>query len=94
MVFYGRIKYEMTNHIKVRDGTELQKLLDEYKLWFNNYRPHQGIDGKIPKNFSEGIDHPEPISLDQLRNKKLKRISFANGLLHSFELIDDLKKAV
>ncbi|MFQ5561513.1 MAG: integrase core domain-containing protein [Nitrospinota bacterium] len=87
------IRFELTNHIKARDGTELQKLLDEYKLWFNNHRPHQGIGGKIPQNFSEGIDHPEQISIAQLRKKKLQKITFANGLLHSFALVDDLKKA-
>ncbi len=87
------IRFELTNHIKARDGTELQKLLDEYKLWFNYHRPHQGIGGLTPKACSEEKKHPKLISIEELRNKKLKKKTFANGLLHSFELVDDLKKA-
>jgi hypothetical protein len=87
------IRFELTNHIKARNGTKLQKLLDEYKIWFNNYRPHQGIGGLTPKDFSKGKKHPDPISIEEIRNKRLKKRTFANGLLHSFELVDDLKKA-
>lgn len=86
-------KYELIHHILARDGSELQKYLDEYRFWFNNHRPHQGIGGKIPSDFSNGKIHTEPISMEQFRQKKLKKTSFANGLLHAYQLIDDLKKA-
>ena len=87
------IRFELTNHIKARDGTDLQDLMDEYKMWFNYHRPHQGIVGLTPKAFSAGKKHPEPISIEEYRNKKLKKTTFARGLLSSFELVDDLKKA-
>jgi len=85
-------EFEMTHHIKVEDGNELQKYMDEYKLFFNNYRPHQGIRGHTPKDFAEGKTHPEPISIEQLRQKKLDKITFANGLLQAYRLVD-IKKA-
>ncbi len=85
------IRFELTNHIKARDGTDLQDLMDEYKMWFNYHRPHQGIVGLTPKVFSEGKKHPEPISIEDYRNKKLKKKTIARGLLSSFELVDDLK---
>jgi len=88
------IKYELTHHIKARDGKELQKYLDEYKYWYNKYRPHQGIDGLTPSNFAEDKTHPKVIPFAELKNKRLKRISFADGLLTAYELVDiDLKKA-
>ncbi len=62
-------------------------------MWFNYHRPHQGIVGLTPKAFSEGKKHPESISIKEYRNKKLNKKTFAKGLLHSFELVDDLKKA-
>ncbi len=86
------VKFEMTHHIRARDGDELQKYLDEYQLWFNDYRPHQSIGGLTPTDFSNGKTHPEPISLAELKQKKLKRITFADGLLAAYQLVD-IKKA-
>ena len=86
------VKFELTHHIRVRDGDELQKYLDEYQLWFNNYRPHQAIGGLTPTDFSNGKTHPEPISIAELKQKKLKRTTFADGLLAAYQLVD-IKKA-
>jgi transposase len=86
------IRYELTNHIKAKDGIELQQYLDEYQPWFNDYRPHQGIGGLTPSDFSNGKSHPEPISIADLKHKKLKRITFADGLLSAYQLVD-IKKA-
>ena len=87
------IKFQMIHHIKCQDGKELQKYLDEYKLWYNKYRPHQGISGLTPEAFTNGNGHPEVISIEELRQKKLKKITFADGLLSAYHLVDDLKKA-
>lgn len=88
------IKFEMTHHIKAKDGKELQRYLDEYKFWYNKYRPHQGIGGLTPAAFANGKTHPKVIPFAELKNKRLKRISFADGLLTAYELVDDdLKKA-
>ena len=69
------VKFELTRHIRVRDGDELQKYLDEYQLWFNNYRPQQAIGGLTPSDFSNGKVHPKPISIAELKQKKLKRVT-------------------
>lgn len=87
------VKFELTHHVKAKDASDLQNLMDDYKTWFNNHRPHQSIGGLTPKDFAEGKKHPEPISLDKLRNKKLEKVTFAQGLLHTYQLVDDLKKA-
>jgi transposase InsO family protein len=86
------IRYELTHHIKAKDGIELQKYLDEYMIWFNNYRPHQAIGGLTPASFSNGETHPPPIPISELKHKKLKRITFADGLLAAYQLVD-LKEA-
>jgi transposase InsO family protein len=86
------IRYELTHHIKARDGIELQKYLDEYMLWFNNHRPHQALGGLTPAGFSNGDGHPRPISIEELKQKRLEKITFAGGLLSAYQLVD-LKKA-
>ena len=87
------IKFQMIHHLKCKDGKELQRYLDEYKLWYNKYRPHQGIGGLTPEAFANGDSHPKVISIEELRRKKLKKITFADGLLSAYHLVDDLKKA-
>lgn len=88
------IKYELTHHIKAKDGEGLQKYLDEYKYWYNKYRPHQGIGGRTPKAFAEDKIQSKIISIEELRKKKLQKIAFADGLLTAYKLVDDdFKKA-
>jgi hypothetical protein len=78
--------------LRIYSTPKLQKYLDEYQLWFNNYRPHQAIGGLTPNDFYNGKTHPEPISIAELKQKKLKRITFADGLLATYQLVD-IKKA-
>jgi hypothetical protein len=45
-----------------------------------------------PASFSNGSGHPRPISIEELRRKKLEKVTFAGGLLSAYQLVD-LKKA-
>jgi hypothetical protein len=45
-----------------------------------------------PARFSNGNGHPQPISIEELRQKKLKKVTFAGGLLSAYQLVE-LKKA-
>jgi hypothetical protein len=44
----GSIRRECIDHILVHDEAHLQKVLDEYRDFFNDARPHQGIGQRRP----------------------------------------------
>ncbi len=83
------VRLEMLNHVRVRDVEELQWYLDEYKTYYNEHRVNQAIGGQPPAAFGQGAPGAEVISLDEVRRRKLVRTSFANGLLNSYELVDE-----
>ncbi|MFO8074485.1 MAG: integrase core domain-containing protein [Polyangia bacterium] len=82
------VRLEMLNHVRVLDVKELQWYLDEYRLYYNEHRVNQAIGGQTPAAFGRGSPDAEVISLDEVRQRKLVRTSFANGLLNTYELVE------
>ena len=41
----------------------LQRRLDHYRTWYNEYRPHAALDGRTPEEAWQGIDLPELIPI-------------------------------
>ena len=82
------VRLEMLNHVRVRDVEELQWYLDEYRAYYNEHRANQATEGQTPAAFGRGSPSAEVISLDEVRQRKLIRKSFAHGLLNSYELTD------
>jgi transposase InsO family protein len=44
----GSIQRECLDHVIVLNDEHLQQVLDEYRSFFNNARPHQGIGQRRP----------------------------------------------
>jgi len=82
------VRLEMLNHVRVRDVEELQWYLDEYRAYYNEHRANQATEGQTPAAFGRGSPGAEVISLDEVRQRRLVRKSFAHGLLNAYELTD------
>lgn len=50
--FFGSLRRECLDHILLLGERHLRRVLREYVTYFNECRPHQGIDQAIPKNAS------------------------------------------
>ena len=87
------VRLEMLNHVRVRDVEELQWYLDEYKTYFNEHRANQAIGGRTPAAYGRDSPGAEVISLDEVRQRRLARKSFAHGLLNAYELVDEKSAA-
>lgn len=67
------IKTEVLNRVPLLNLTQVSDLCSAYMSWYNNKRPHQGIDGNIPaKPMQNGSCTP---SLDDLKIEKSRELS-------------------
>ena len=49
--FMGSLRRECMDHILFHDDNHLRGVVTEYTAYFNQERPHQGIDQRIPKHY-------------------------------------------
>jgi transposase InsO family protein len=59
--FVGSARREMLDHVLLLDDRHLESLLRQYKLYFNESRPHQGIGQRVPANDTHHVDLSKPI---------------------------------
>ncbi|MCB9610143.1 MAG: transposase [Polyangiaceae bacterium] len=80
----GTCRRELLRHIRVSDAGELQRYLDDYLIYVNEERAHQGLDGRSPGEVSRHI--PEAPVVNDLSQLRLVRREYANGILHGYSL--------
>jgi len=73
--FHLSLKTEAFNKVTPINLRQTQIICDSYKDYYNNHRPHQGIDGKIPSDFS---------NFHKKKQKYFEK-SHLNGKIISFE---------
>jgi transposase InsO family protein len=76
-------KRECLNHLLIFGLNRLQHVVDCYTSYFNEHRPHQGIDNRIPGEYNmtgkrQG-GHPVNVNLGNV-----VREEFLGGLLKSY----------
>ena len=49
--FMGSLWRECLDHILIHEGRHLERVVNEYTAYFNQDRPHQGIDQRIPDRY-------------------------------------------
>jgi len=84
----GTCRRELLRHIRCADAAELQRYLDEYRVYANEERAHQGLEGRAPAEFSEAVPEPELIPLGDLGKYRLTRRDYASGILHGYSLVE------
>lgn len=82
------IKHELLDHVRAESPEDLQRLLDEFAVWFNQHRAHEGLGGMTPADYAAGrrIEHVAPIR--DLSGGTIARVEFANGLLTGYRWVD------
>jgi transposase InsO family protein len=59
--FVGSARREMLDHVLLLDERHLESLLRQYKLYFNESRPHQGIGQRVPAGGTHHGDLSKPV---------------------------------
>ena len=74
--FMGSLHRECMDHILIHDDKHLRRVVTDYAAYFNQERPHQGIDQRIPDQY------------DQTRSKptsgRITSKAILGGLHHSY----------
>jgi hypothetical protein len=76
--FMGSLKRECLDHSLVLHQRHLKRLVSEYRVYFNEERPHQGIQQRIP-------DRPEGLPING--SGVIRSISFLGGLHHGYSRV-------
>jgi transposase InsO family protein len=75
--YFGSLRRELLDHVIVLNEGHLRKLLCEYVSWYENFRLHQGLDGKCPNPREEAPSE----------NGTIISIPVLGGLHHRYERI-------
>jgi putative transposase len=74
--FLGSVRRECLDHVLVLGEKHLHRVIKEYLEYFNQARPHQGIDQKIPEG--------SPSAGEEQRKGKIIAFPVLNGLHHDY----------
>ena len=80
-------KKECLNHLLIFGLNRLQRVLDTYKTYFNEHRPHQGIDNIIPAEYNRVDKQQVRNVLSSVAYKNFVRKDFLGGLLKSYQKV-------
>jgi transposase InsO family protein len=74
--FMGSLRRECTDHILIHEGRHLERVVKEYTAYFNQERPHQGIEQRIPDQYD--LTRSKPTS------GRITSKAILGGLHHSY----------
>lgn len=77
-------KKECLNHLLIFGLQRLQHVLDCYTSYFNEHRPHQGIDNKIPVRYHMSSKRQSG-HIPNMKLENVIRVEFLGGLLKSYQ---------
>ncbi len=81
----GSIRRECTDHFLFSGRKHLQVVLDEYRLYYNTARCHQGIDQRVPMAMENGEKGPRnpPVS-----TSVISAFPYLGGLHHEYRVTE------
>ena len=74
--FMGSLRRECMDHILIHEGKHLERVVKEYTASFNQERPHQAIDQRIPDQYDQTRSKP---TSGRITSKEI-----LGGLHHSY----------
>jgi transposase InsO family protein len=78
----GSIRRECLDHVLVLNEEHLQKVLDEYRAFFNHARPHQGIGQRRPAT----ADRPALVARSGIASGVVIARPVLGGLHHDYRI--------
>lgn len=82
--FVQSCKRECLNHLPFFGLNRLQHVVDCYASFFNEHRPHQGIDNRIPADYNKSYKRQGGSMPKNLSAGNIVRKDFLGGLLKSY----------
>lgn len=82
------VRYELLRHVPIENAERLQFYLDEYRMYANADRSHQGLHGRTPADVASARPLAPVLDLEAVRARRLARRSYAHGLLQSYDLVE------
>jgi len=61
--FVGSVRRECLDHVIILTEAGMRRLVEDYVRYFNESRPHQGLDQQIPAAVAHGASNPAPPKL-------------------------------
>ena len=46
--YFGSLRRELLDHVIIFHERHLRNLIHDYVSWYENFRPHQGLEGRCP----------------------------------------------
>jgi transposase InsO family protein len=80
--FMGSLRRECLDHTFIIHGRHLTRVVKEYTIYFNQERPHQGIDQRIPGYYGQQKSN---------MTGRITSKAFIGGLHHSYSRVAHLK---
>jgi putative transposase len=80
--FMGSLRRECLDHMLVHDRKHLQRAVQEYTVYYNQARPHQGISQRIPEQYD--LPKSKPTS------GRVRSRAILGGLHYSYSRATDL----
>ncbi len=74
--FMGSLRRECLDHILLHDDQHLRQVVKQYTAYFNQERPHQGIDQRIPEQYE--------LPRLKLTSGRIMSKTILGGLRHSY----------
>jgi putative transposase len=74
--FMGSLRRECLDHILIHDDKHLKQVVREYRAYFNQERPHQGIGQRIPDQYDQSGSKPT--------SGRITSKAILGGLHHSY----------
>jgi len=79
------LREECLNHLIIFGLDRLQYVLDKYKDFFNQHRPHQGIGNCIPEQLGQQMgDKAQDVGSNSVHTSDIRCHEFLVGLLKSY----------
>ncbi|MEK7448977.1 MAG: DDE-type integrase/transposase/recombinase [Planctomycetota bacterium] len=86
--FFRSLKYELLNLYLFFSKDKVDRLLKDYLTYYNEHRPHEALDGRVPNDRYFHRPRDKPDKTDKVIKRAIERIEFADGLLKSYRLKD------
>ncbi|MFH1231023.1 MAG: DDE-type integrase/transposase/recombinase [Planctomycetota bacterium] len=84
--YFRSLKYELLNLYLFFSKAKVDKLLKDYLTYYNEYRPHETLDGRVPNDRYCHRPRDKPDKNDKVIKGTIERIEFADGLLKAYRL--------
>ena len=82
--FIGSFKREALNHFIIFNESQLRYIVKEYVIYYNNFRPHQGIGNVTIPEYVNNYNANNLQTYNKIDKRKILKQKFLNGLLNHY----------